>query len=70
MVKTIPYIGAVENRGTGVTLSPGLYSVLLIALSVWLVPRQPAPPQGEPWNGASLLPKGGAFITEAVLLNI
>ncbi len=59
MVKTIPYIGAVENWGTGVALLPALYSVLLIALSVWLVPRQPALPKGEAFVRRSKAPPKG-----------
>ncbi len=51
MVKTIPYIGTAGNRGTVLTLSPVLYSVLLIA-PLSHGKAVPAPPAGEPWNGA------------------
>ncbi len=60
MVKTIPYIGAEENRYTLHTPLSGSSSVLLIALSVWLVPRQPALPGGEPLRSVSTAVRNGS----------
>ena len=47
-----PFPTSVGKIGWMRTLPPGILSKQLIALSVWLVPRQPALPKGEPWNGA------------------
>ncbi len=51
------------------TLSPGLYSVLLIALSVWLVPRQPAPPKWEPFCSVSAVRHDSPFGNSAANQN-
>ena len=37
------------------------------ALSVWLVPRQPALPEGGPWQRKKAAPKGAAFFSNVTI---